>query len=245
MPTIEERLDALEAKTGKLPIGSLQQPVSEEKPAQGEVMVFDASKGLYVPGGMAGLSAPGTWKVFHSDGSGVVTEVALGAADTVLTSSGASSAPSFAEVVSGMSLKVKTADVTITSDSTLNDDADLLFAVAANEKWQFEGLIIFDSAATSNFQLSFAGPAGSVGAFAIQAYEDGTTVLGAVEIVAALGSGVTITTSDSSPWMVQFWGAIANGGTAGNLTFRWAQGASSGNATTVHAGSYLKFQVQA
>ena len=99
MPTIEERLDALEAKTGKLPIGSLQQPVSEEKPAQGEVMVFDASKGLYVPGGMAGLAAT-AWRVFYSNGSGVVTELALGAAGTAIASNGASSAPSFQSVTS-------------------------------------------------------------------------------------------------------------------------------------------------
>ena len=37
----------------------------------------------------------GPWKVFHSDGSGQVTELSLGAANSVLTSNGAAAAPSF------------------------------------------------------------------------------------------------------------------------------------------------------
>lgn len=41
------------------------------------------------------------WSVFYSNGSGQVTELALGAANTVLTSNGASSAPSFAAVSAG------------------------------------------------------------------------------------------------------------------------------------------------
>ena len=38
----------------------------------------------------------GNWKVFYTDGSGVITELALGASGTFLKSNGASSAPSFA-----------------------------------------------------------------------------------------------------------------------------------------------------
>ena len=41
------------------------------------------------------------WSVFYSNGSGQVTELALGAANTVLTSNGASSAPSFAAASGG------------------------------------------------------------------------------------------------------------------------------------------------
>lgn len=43
----------------------------------------------------------GAWKVFYSDGSGIFTELALGASGTVLQSNGASSAPSFATPSSG------------------------------------------------------------------------------------------------------------------------------------------------
>lgn len=43
----------------------------------------------------------GNWKVFHSNGSGEVVEVALGAADTVLASNGSTAAPSFKAVAGG------------------------------------------------------------------------------------------------------------------------------------------------
>jgi hypothetical protein len=43
----------------------------------------------------------GNWSVFYSNGSGQVTELALGSANTVLTSNGASSAPSFAAAAGG------------------------------------------------------------------------------------------------------------------------------------------------
>jgi len=46
----------------------------------------------------------GNWSVFYSNGSGQVTELALGAANTVLTSNGASSAPSFAAASGGASI---------------------------------------------------------------------------------------------------------------------------------------------
>jgi len=41
------------------------------------------------------LAGPTNWRVFYSNGSGVITEVALGASGTVLKSNGASAAPSF------------------------------------------------------------------------------------------------------------------------------------------------------
>ena len=47
-------------------------------------------------GALTQFTANNNWKVWYSDGSGDVTELALGASGTVLTSGGASSAPSFA-----------------------------------------------------------------------------------------------------------------------------------------------------
>ena len=46
-------------------------------------------------------AARGNWKVFYSNGTGVFTELALGAANTVLTSNGASSAPTFSVNLTG------------------------------------------------------------------------------------------------------------------------------------------------
>ena len=248
-PATEEKVSNLEQEiiTLKNQVAQyLSNPyVSNIPPADKEVGVWRSASGKWLWQTLPfGVDTPGNWKLFYSNGSGAVTELALGAADTVLTSSGASSAPSFAAVASGMSLKVKTADVSISSDATLNDDASLLFAVAANEKWQFEGLIVFASGSAPDFQFAFTGPAGSVGAYTAHIYADAGTALLAAEVADALGSAIPVLVASSANHMIRFWGAIANGGNAGNLTFQWAQNSSVASSTTVHAGSYIKYQVQ-
>ena len=57
---------------------------------------------------MAGLSAS-NWKIFYSNGSGAVTELALGTSGTFLKANGASSAPTF-EAPGGM-LKTQNAGI--------------------------------------------------------------------------------------------------------------------------------------
>lgn len=64
----------------------------------------------------------GNDKVFYSDSSGDVTEVALGAAATVLTSAGATSAPTFAVIP---------ADATVGANKTIySDNSDVVSGVA-------------------------------------------------------------------------------------------------------------------
>lgn len=50
-------------------------------------------------GNVSVLQAPGNWKLLHTDGSGVVTTVALGATGTALVSTGATSAPTVQAVL--------------------------------------------------------------------------------------------------------------------------------------------------
>jgi hypothetical protein len=68
-------------------------------PTDGNVLEY--SSGLWINGSSKLTATRGNWKVFYSNGSGVFTELALGASGTVLQSNGASSAPSFATPSSG------------------------------------------------------------------------------------------------------------------------------------------------
>lgn len=52
-----------------------------------DVQAYDAD--------LATLAAPTNWRIFHSDGSAVITELALGANDTFLESNGTTAAPAF------------------------------------------------------------------------------------------------------------------------------------------------------
>ena len=64
------------------------------------VTALEASKQGAGPN-LSGVSSPGTWKVWYTNGSGLVTEVALGANGTYLKSTGAAAAPTFDTPASG------------------------------------------------------------------------------------------------------------------------------------------------
>lgn len=79
----------------------------------------------------------GNWKVWYSDGSGDVQELALGADGTFLKSNGAAIAPSFATPagsgdVSKVGTPVNNQVGVWTGDGTLEGDADLTFDTATN-----------------------------------------------------------------------------------------------------------------
>ena len=142
----------------------------------------------------------------------------------------------------GMELIVKAADETVNNSTTLQDDDHLLFAVAANEKWQFEGHIFYSTSTVADLKATFSGPASAVGhiTFETDVSETATnfesTALGTGEAISGDGAGLIRG--------MRFWGAIANGANAGNLAFQWAQNTAEVSNTVVHAGSYIKYQQQ-
>ncbi len=93
-----------------------------------------------IPGGYTNLTqfvAQTAWRIFYSDGSGDVQELALGGAGTYLQSAGASSVPTWATPAgSGDVVKVGTPvnnQVGVwTGDGTLEGDADLTFDTSTN-----------------------------------------------------------------------------------------------------------------
>jgi hypothetical protein len=142
----------------------------------------------------------------------------------------------------GMSLIVKEADQTINTDATLNDDAELLFAVGANEVYQFEGVLMVEAAnATMDFRMSFTGPVGAVGSFFVIGAD---TASGNADAGSDALGGTATVISTAAIKGVRFWGGIHNGATAGNLTLQWAQSTSDGGNLTVRAGSYMKWQLE-
>lgn len=105
---------------------------------------------------LATLASPTAWRVFYSNGSNAITQLALGADGTFLKSNGATSAPSFATPAgSGDVSKVGTpADNQIgvwTGDGTLEGDAALTFdsstdslVIAASGNLLFGAVTVLD-----------------------------------------------------------------------------------------------------
>lgn len=79
---------------------------------------------------LSGLTGT-AWRVFYTDGSGILTELALGASGTILQSNGASAAPTFETAGAGDVIKVGTpADSQIavwTGDGTVEGTSDLTY----------------------------------------------------------------------------------------------------------------------
>jgi len=77
------------------------------------------------------ISSPTAWRIFYSNGTSVLTELALGTTGTVLTSNGTTAAPTFSSAGTGDVTKVGTPvnnQVGIwTGDGTLEGDVDLTF----------------------------------------------------------------------------------------------------------------------
>ena len=137
-----------------------------------------------------------------------------------------------------MNLIVQESDQTINSQTTFQN-TELTFAVAANEVFQFEGVLLYVTDTTPDIKFTAAGPTGAVGAFGMRH----STATSTPEVdVLALGSSAVYVSGGANSSMSQFWGAIHNGANAGNLTIQFAQNTSDAANTTVYAGSYLKWQ---
>lgn len=149
----------------------------------------------------------------------------------------------------GPKLVFKTADESVASSATPQDDDQLLFPVAANEKWVFTLYLLVGcgSAATGDFRAAITVPAGVVLAWS---FVNGTYFNGdprasdsaadAVNLEVVTASGTSLIVAGSVPDIgYQIKGYVTVGATAGDVRLQWAQASSNATATTVRAGSHL------
>ena len=136
----------------------------------------------------------------------------------------------------------KSSDQTVTSSTTLVNDSQLKFAVAASETYIFQvWLYTYAADGTPDIKLTCAGPAGSTVLWSssqVIYLSDGTPTLTSVQTSGATG-GASSLFVDANNRAIMLYGTIANGGTAGDLQFQFAQNTSSANGTSVKAGSSI------
>jgi hypothetical protein len=136
----------------------------------------------------------------------------------------------FGDAGGGATVVRKSADESVSSSITLQDDDALLFAVAANEVWVFEASILYTAAsATPDLKFTWAAPSGASGWYLAGGSTNPTIGLGVESNTAA----------DTTVRVFKYVGYVANGATAGSVKFQWAQNTSSADATTVKAQSYI------
>lgn len=138
--------------------------------------------------------------------------------------------------------KYKAADESVASSITLQNDDDLFFAVAANERWFVELALLVESNTTASLKSTFTVPSGTTIKWGPLASSNTYWIHDTPNTPAAL-LNATETQNVPSPaagitWGLKILGIVQVGGTAGNVQYQWAQSAASGT-TIIHAGSLL------
>lgn len=135
----------------------------------------------------------------------------------------------------------KTANQTVTSNTTVANDNHLTFAVAANEVWSFDLWlsVIGASAGTANFKMTMNGPSGATILWSFAPQID-TSTAGTTQRHEAKAMAVTDSIyADNLASVIGIKGTIVNGANAGSCTLQWAQDTSNANGCTIYANSTL------
>jgi hypothetical protein len=136
---------------------------------------------------------------------------------------------------------VKSADETVTSSATIQDDNHLNFAVAANRTYELSGAITADNTTNSiDIKVAFQLPTGgSINVYVLGVQDAGGLAIQGSARLTVSNTPKTITISGAVSTLIQFRGIVVIGNNSGNVKFRWAQGTSNATGTIVRANSYM------
>ena len=138
----------------------------------------------------------------------------------------------------------KTANESVTSSTTLQDDDDLSLSVTTSAVYALEAVLVFDGATGGDIKYAVSVPASatcvgarnSIYAAAASEADDYTAILSETTGWPAGCLGV------GSPSVAVLKGIVTTAGSSGNVKIQWAQNTSSGTATRMLAGAYLKLR---
>lgn len=144
---------------------------------------------------------------------------------------------------SGSSVQVvrKTADESITSTGSLQNDDHLFFSIGANEIWFAEFTIFYDAGTAGDIFFGISLPAGATYRDGVMGLDVGTAAdAGNFRTRSLTSGGIGLGGAGTGTvLMVLYKVVITNSSTAGTATLQWAQNSSSGTATKVYANSML------
>lgn len=140
---------------------------------------------------------------------------------------------------------LKTADESVTSSATLQNDDHLLYTIPGAGTYIIDVWLFVTSAANAagDLQFGFTFPTGTmhVGVHGLDitlaSGANGTSIAQG-SLSAASGATVSNVGASTSTTMAHVHGILV-ATASGTLQFQWAQSASNVNATTVKAGSHL------
>lgn len=142
----------------------------------------------------------------------------------------------------------KTADETVTSSTTLQNDDHLVLSVEKGYTYHFRAWLLVDGGTAGDLKTAFTYPTGSTLYFAghgpttsMVSGSGGDVGFNGRHNATSRSTTLSYGTSGSRPG-IQVEGLLIVGSTAGNLQLQWAQNTSDGTGTTLKSGSFLKME---
>ncbi len=140
-----------------------------------------------------------------------------------------------------------TADITVTSSTTLVNATGLAVPLAANAFYAIDCYLAYVAGGTGDIKVALSAPTSSTGHWALMPLVSSATgTSGSLDATRQAGFGDGVTQlgggSDSFSGAMQCHPVayVATAGVAGVLQVRFAQGASSATSTLVKTGSWLR-----
>ena len=128
---------------------------------------------------------------------------------------------------------IKIADETVNNSSTIQDDDELFAALNANKVYHMMIMICWNSGTTPDFKYQISIPSGATADRSDGTWNQISSVAQDwTAIQAPGGQGSTVLWTETH-------GRIETGGTAGNVTFQWAQNVANASDTKVRIGSMM------
>jgi hypothetical protein len=142
-------------------------------------------------------------------------------------------------------LVLKSANQDVTNTTTLQNDTELTYPLAANGIYRVR-IVIFalSASATPDLKTAWAVPTGTSGLKMCQGPTDTAASFTSRTNTAARMSGHAFTTTvvyqvDTAAVAIEEEGIVTVGSTAGNVTLQWTQNTANATATSVLASSFL------
>lgn len=138
----------------------------------------------------------------------------------------------------------KTADETVTSSTTLQDDDQLFLPVAANARYLVDTFVIYTGASdpAGGLRMGWTGPSGATMKWTNFGVTQNVspTLVNYNVVVESIGGARGVGTNGSTEMSCQPRGRLVTSSTSGILRFQWAQGTSNATGTTVKAGTCVR-----
>ena len=138
------------------------------------------------------------------------------------------------------STQILTADTSITSDATLNEETGLTVKLGKYERIAFRYNIFYSTTDNADFKYLVDIPASiTLYRLAATGVDAAGTEISTAPITAE-GSAIASAVSGTEVYL-GLEGVLENGSALGSLKFTWAQNSSHGDATLVRRGSSVEF----